>query len=123
MASKIYLPAAAFAADIDREKRSVLLLFSISFAKTLFVMNERCCKRLDFFKSNVYVVWEDIYLVYTIFNYVSFDFELPLIVTLSFNFFGMTIALQVILDFVLGLNGLGWTSTELEIQTMPVWLF
>ena len=65
MASKIYLPAAAFAADIDREKRSVLLLFSISFAKTLF-------------------------LVYTIFNYVSFDFELPLIVTLSFNFFAMT---------------------------------
>ena len=50
MASKMYIPAAAFAADIDREKRSVLLLFSISFAKTLFVMNERCCKRLDFFQ-------------------------------------------------------------------------
>ena len=60
-----------------------------------------------FFKSNMYLVLEDIYLVYTIFNYVSFDFELPLIVTLSFNFFAMTIALQVILDFVLGLNGLG----------------
>ena len=60
-----------------------------------------------FFKSNMYLVLEDIYLVYTISNYVSFDFELPLIVTLSFNFFGMTIALQVILDFVLGLNGLG----------------
>ena len=60
-----------------------------------------------FFKSNVNLVLEDIYLVYTIFNYVSFDFELPLIMTLSFNFFGMTIALQVILDFVLGLNGLG----------------